>query len=55
MTADGIIRSVLQSVDKKLLAHRDAEMERMGLTKDDVQNIIAELERELGLGEKDSE
>jgi hypothetical protein len=30
-------------------------MERMGLTKEDVQNIIAELERELGLGEEDSE
>ena len=55
VTGDQIIRSVLQSVDKKLLAHRDAEMERMGLTKDDVQNIIAEMERELGLGEEDSE
>jgi hypothetical protein len=54
-TADGIIRSVLQSVDKKLLAHRDAEFKRIGMTEDDLKDLIAELERELGFGEKDSE
>jgi hypothetical protein len=55
MTADGIIRSVLQSVDKKLLAHRDAEFKKHGFTEEDLKDLIAELERDLGLGGKDSE
>lgn len=55
MTADGIIRSVLQSVDKKLLAHRDAEFKKHGFTEEDLKNLMAELERDLGLGGKDSE
>jgi hypothetical protein len=54
-TVDGIIRSVLQSVDKKLLAHRDAEFKKHGFTEDDLKDLIAELERDLGLGGKDSE
>ena len=55
VTADGIIRSVLRSVDKKLLAHRDAEFKKHGFTEDDLKDLIAELERDLGLGGKDSE
>ena len=55
MTADGIIRSVLQSVDKKLLAHRDAEFKKHGFTEEDLKSLLAELERDLGLGGKDSE
>lgn len=55
VTGDQIIRSVLQSVDKKLLAHRDAEFKKHGFTEEDLKDLIAELERDLGLGGKDSE